>query len=48
MHGMKLHGVTTAIPTHDGLEFKESGMMVVSVVYKLTLGVQVYPKIRVE
>jgi hypothetical protein len=34
LHGMKLHGVTTTMPTHDGLEFKESGMMVVSVVYK--------------
>lgn len=27
-------GVTTTIPTHDGLGFKQSGMMVVSVVYK--------------
>jgi hypothetical protein len=31
---MKFHGVTMEMPAHDGLEFKESGRMVVSVVYK--------------
>jgi hypothetical protein len=27
-------GVTTAMPTHDGLGFKKIGMMMVSMVYK--------------